>query len=102
MLLPISHTLRGLAGRQLSSARLVEACLEAIANPSGEGSRAFIRIFPESARSTAANLDARRTQGPLAGLPISIKDLFDVRGVQTTGGSVALAEAPAAKKDAAI
>jgi aspartyl-tRNA(Asn)/glutamyl-tRNA(Gln) amidotransferase subunit A len=99
-LLPIAHTLEGLAGGELRSSDLVESCLTAIADPSGEGARTFARVFADSARSQAREFDQHRTVGALAGLPISVKDLFDVAGEPTTAGSVVLAQAPPAKADA--
>lgn len=53
-------------------------------------------------RFEAAAAEARRAgaESPLAGLPVSIKDLFDQQGVVTTAGSVALRDAPAATADA--
>ena len=78
----------------------MESCLHAIADPSGEGARTFTRVFPDSARSQAKEFDTHRAAGALAGLPISVKDLFDVAGEPTTAGSVVLAQAPPAKADA--
>jgi aspartyl-tRNA(Asn)/glutamyl-tRNA(Gln) amidotransferase subunit A len=84
----------------------LDACLTRISNPSGEGQRAFTRLYPEEARIAAAAADARakfgRTLGPLDGRIVSIKDLFDVAGEPTTGGSVVYAEAPPAAADAPI
>ena len=37
---------------------------------------------------------------PFAGIPVSIKDLFDIAGDVTTAGSVALRDAKAAERDA--
>jgi aspartyl-tRNA(Asn)/glutamyl-tRNA(Gln) amidotransferase subunit A len=99
-LLPIAHTLKGLAAGELRSSDLVESCLNAITDPSGVGARTFTRVFSDSARSKAKEFDTHRTAGALGGLPISIKDLFDVAGEPTTAGSVVLAQAPAAKADA--
>lgn len=66
--------------------------------------RAFVRRFEASARATAAAVDAVHAAGaplpPLAGLAVSVKDLFDVAGAPTTGGSRALGDAPAAAADA--
>ncbi len=45
-------------------------------------------------------LDAGAPLPPLAGLAVSIKDLFDVAGFQATGGSLALSDRPAAAQDA--
>jgi aspartyl-tRNA(Asn)/glutamyl-tRNA(Gln) amidotransferase subunit A len=99
-LLPIAHTLEGLARGEIRSSDLVESCLHAIADPTGEGARSFTRVFSESARSKAKEFDTHHTAGALAGLPISVKDLFDVVGEPTTAGSVVLAQALPAKADA--
>jgi Asp-tRNA(Asn)/Glu-tRNA(Gln) amidotransferase A subunit family amidase len=54
---------------------------------------AFVRLLPEEAGAAASG------RGPLAGLPVSTKDLFDLRGQVTAAGSVVLAEAPPATAD---
>jgi aspartyl-tRNA(Asn)/glutamyl-tRNA(Gln) amidotransferase subunit A len=58
----------------------------------------------EQARTTANYIDTMRRQGTapsrFAGIPVSVKDLFDVAGDVTTAGSVALRDAPAATRDA--
>jgi aspartyl-tRNA(Asn)/glutamyl-tRNA(Gln) amidotransferase subunit A len=93
------------AGR-LTSRQLVEDALARIADPAGEGARSFVRIYPEAARAAADAQDALRKAGykpsPLAGLPVSIKDLFDVAGERTLAGSKTLDDTPPASKDAAI
>jgi aspartyl-tRNA(Asn)/glutamyl-tRNA(Gln) amidotransferase subunit A len=98
-LIPIEHTLKGLAAAELRSSDLVNACLHAIEDASGEGSRTFIRTYSESARAAAEQFDVHRVAGPLGGLPVSIKDLFDVAGERTTAGSVVLADATPAHAD---
>jgi aspartyl-tRNA(Asn)/glutamyl-tRNA(Gln) amidotransferase subunit A len=64
---------------------------------------AFIRRFTAQARATAQGTDLLRQAGgplpPLAGLAVSIKDLFDVQGQQTTAGAQVLADAPTATAD---
>jgi aspartyl-tRNA(Asn)/glutamyl-tRNA(Gln) amidotransferase subunit A len=93
------------AGRTTSRA-LVEAALERIADPAGEGKRAFLKVYSDGARAAADAQDMLRAAGyvasPLAGLPVSIKDLFDVAGERTRAGSKALDDAPTAKADAPI
>ena len=93
------------AGRTTSRA-LVEAALDRIADPAGEGKRAFVKVYGDNARAAADAHDKLRAAGyvawPLAGIPISIKDLFDVAGERTLAGSRALDDAPPAKSDAAI
>ncbi len=89
-----------------SSRALVEACLDAIADPAGEGARTFLTVDTAAARAQADNIDAqrraRRTAGPFAGIPVSVKDLFDVAGQVTTAGSVVLDDAPPASADAPV
>jgi len=103
---PIAQTLDRLAGRQATSKGLVDRCLRAIADPEGEGKRTFTRVYADSARERAEEIDLRRStgeaSGPLAGLPVSIKDLFDVAGETTLSGSTVLADAPCASADAAV
>lgn len=91
------------AGRT-TSADLVEAGLGRIADPRGEGARAFVAVDGEGARAAAREIDRKRARGEtlasrFAGIPISIKDLFDIEGQVTRAGSRVLADAPAAAKD---
>ncbi|HEX3504170.1 MAG TPA: amidase [Xanthobacteraceae bacterium] len=86
--------------------RLEQALLR-IADPSGEGARACLTVYPEAARTAADAADARTARGtslgPLDGVLISIKDLFDVAGEPTRAGSKILAEeAPPATADATV
>lgn len=66
----------------------------------------FLRIYDEAARIAADAADERRAAGlsfgPLDGVIVSIKDLFDVAGETTTAGSIALKDAPPAAKDATV
>ncbi|SIP98496.1 amidase [Bosea sp. TND4EK4] len=79
---------------------LAEAALSKALAPDGEGARVFTRIYAERAREMARASDTLRKAGivrsPLEGVPISIKDLFDVAGETTWAGSVALDDAPPA------
>jgi aspartyl-tRNA(Asn)/glutamyl-tRNA(Gln) amidotransferase subunit A len=91
------------AGRTTSRA-LVEAALERIADPAGEGARAFVKVYADAARAEADHADRLRAQGvvrsPVDGLPVSVKDLYDVGGDVTRAGSRILADAPPAEADA--
>jgi aspartyl-tRNA(Asn)/glutamyl-tRNA(Gln) amidotransferase subunit A len=93
-----------LAANRTSSRELVEQALARIADRSGEGERAFLKVYAESARSEADHADRLRRAGvrrsPIDGLPVSLKDLFDVGGDVTRAGSRILADAPAATRDA--
>jgi aspartyl-tRNA(Asn)/glutamyl-tRNA(Gln) amidotransferase subunit A len=95
-----------LANGRTSSRELIEAALARIADPAGEGARTFVKVYADSARAAADAQDKLRQAGyvasPLAGLPISIKDLFDVAGEQTLAGSKALNDMPPAERDAPI
>jgi aspartyl-tRNA(Asn)/glutamyl-tRNA(Gln) amidotransferase subunit A len=95
-----------LAGRKTTSQALVEDALARIDLGSGEGARAFLRTHRESALAEAKASDALRACGivpsPLAGIPVSVKDLFDVAGDITRAGSKALADAAPAKEDAIV
>ena len=100
-------TLAGeLAARKTTSQALVEDALTRIAAPSGEGARVFLRTHRESALAEARASDALRAHGivpsPLAGIPVSVKDLFDVAGDITRAGSKVLADAAPAKADATV
>lgn len=90
-------------GRETST-RLVREALERIEEPAGEGARTFLKLYKESALASAAAWDALRASSmpmpPFAGIPISIKDLFDVKGESTTAGSKVLAHAPPAASTA--
>jgi aspartyl-tRNA(Asn)/glutamyl-tRNA(Gln) amidotransferase subunit A len=97
---------RALAEGKTSARRLVEDCLARIADPAGEGARAFISVNAEAARTAADAQDMLRKAGaapsPLAGIPVAIKDLADIAGQVTTAGSKALADRPAATADAPV
>jgi aspartyl-tRNA(Asn)/glutamyl-tRNA(Gln) amidotransferase subunit A len=85
----------------------LEASLACIADESGEGKRAFTRVYAASAREQADAADAlyrcgSDAAGPLAGVTVSVKDLFDVAGDITTAGSRVLANAAPATADAEI
>ena len=96
---------RRLADGTLTARALVEQYLERIADPASEGARAFISVAAESAREQADRVDQQRRAGmrmpPFAGIPLAIKDLFDVAGEITGAGSRILADRPPAQQDAA-
>jgi aspartyl-tRNA(Asn)/glutamyl-tRNA(Gln) amidotransferase subunit A len=89
-----------------SGRKLVDACLAAIAAPAGEGARAFIHVDAEAAIEAAEAMDRLRevkaAPSRFAGIPLSIKDLFDIRGQVTRAGSRALDDSPPAAADAPV
>lgn len=88
---------------QITSRDLVESCLVQIAT-SPNARAAYVLVDEHGARAQADAADRARRSGhchsPLQGIPISIKDLFDVAGQITTAGSTVLATRPAALADA--
>lgn len=84
----------------------IDLCLERISDPNGEGARAFTRVYNDAARLAADTIDRMEALGietpPLAGMAVSIKDLFDVKGEPTLAGSRVLADTPVAVQDAAV
>jgi aspartyl-tRNA(Asn)/glutamyl-tRNA(Gln) amidotransferase subunit A len=82
---------------------LVEDSLLKIADPAGEGGRTFLKTHAEEARAAATAIDRRRKAGAtlphFAGIPVSVKDLFDIAGDVTRGGSTLLDDATPAAAD---
>jgi aspartyl-tRNA(Asn)/glutamyl-tRNA(Gln) amidotransferase subunit A len=101
---PIAAVASELAEGKTTSRGLVEAALARIADSGGEGGRAFTRVNAREALLAADVSDRMRKGGvvpsPLAGLPVSIKDLFDIAGEVTTAGSKILRDARPAAADA--
>jgi aspartyl-tRNA(Asn)/glutamyl-tRNA(Gln) amidotransferase subunit A len=92
---------RALAGGAPGAVAALEACIAAARGPAN--ARTFTRTHFDSATETARRVDAEQAGGgalpPLAGLAISIKDLFDMQGEVTTAGSTVLAGRPPAAAD---
>ncbi|MDP1748873.1 MAG: amidase [Reyranella sp.] len=95
-----------LAAGRTTSRKLTEEALARIDDAKGEGKRAFIKVWHKQALAAADASDLQRKAGlvasPLAGLPVSIKNLCDVAGETTLAGSTALDDAPPAKADAPV
>jgi aspartyl-tRNA(Asn)/glutamyl-tRNA(Gln) amidotransferase subunit A len=106
MLKTIKQTQRALQANQVSSLELVEQCLDAIESAAGQGASVFTKVHKEQAIAQAKAIDYARAHGvglaPFAGVPITVKDLFDVAGDVTTAGSKVLAGAKPAQRDAVI
>ena len=109
--MPKHPTLASLAddldGGRTSARQLVEECLAKIADPAGEGERTFIHVDRDGALAAADAMDCLRKANAapsrFAGIPISIKDLFDIKGQVTRAGSRALEEeATPAEQDAPV
>ncbi|MGK5008947.1 amidase [Janthinobacterium sp. MDB2-8] len=104
----LSKTIRelaaDLAAGRITSVELTQRMLERAEAHQAQGGHAYVSLDGEQALMEARASDAARAAGwvpsPLAGVPISIKDLFDVRGQVSSAASLALADAPPADADA--
>ena len=90
---------RRLRTRAVRAEALTEACLARIAERN-DALRAFVSVDANGAMRQAAQADAELSaghdRGPLHGIPIALKDLFDQAGVPTTAGSHVASSEPAA------
>jgi len=108
--MPNTPTLASLAddldSGRTSARKLVDECLARIADTAGEGAQAFIHVDAEAAIEAAEAMDRLRevkaAPSAYAGIPVSIKDLFDIKGQVTRAGSRALDDSPPAEADAPV
>ncbi len=95
MLFDLTATRQRLQDGTSTATAELEQCLEVAQSAACD--RAFVRLMPEVARTTVVQNDLAGL--PLAGLSVSVKDLFDLAGQPTTAGSTALADAAPAQQD---
>ncbi|PLY44949.1 amidase [Janthinobacterium sp. ROICE36] len=104
----LSKTIRelaaDLAAGRITSVELTQRMLARAEAHRVQGGHAYVSLDGEQALMEARASDAARAAGwvpsPLAGVPISIKDLFDVRGQVSSAASLAMADTPPADADA--
>lgn len=104
-----AESLESLAARleagSLTCRELVERCLNRIAEREAE-IRAWVFVDAEGARRQAEERDRELRnglrRGPLHGIPVGIKDLFDVQGWPTRAGSRLLGQTPATEDSVAV
>lgn len=81
---------RQLAAKELSSVEITTACLDQI-DRIDDRVRAFLHVDTDGALAAAAQVDSQRSAGaelgPLAGVPLAMKDIFTMTGMPTTCGS---------------
>ena len=94
-------TAAAVAERAVSPVELVEAAL-AGAERLQSRSNAFTAMMSEEARERAVQLTDLDPIGPLHGVPIAIKDLYDVAGYRTTGCCAAYLDREIATQDSAV
>ena len=86
--LTLAEAREGLANKSFTSLELTDAHLKAI--EAARALNAFVLETPEQARAMARDADGKLVKGeggPLAGIPLGIKDLFATKGVRTTACS---------------
>ncbi len=92
---PAVQLAQAIASRELQSEQLVELLLARIARHDAK-LHAFVDVYADDARAAAAAADlaigAGHAVGPLHGVPVALKDLIDMQGRITTGGSKVWAE----------
>src|SRR5712691_10263006 len=88
--LTIAEAARLIEKRELSPVELVDSRLDRIARLDGR-LHSFIRVLADAAsheaRATEAEIAAGKYRGPLHGIPIGLKDIYETAGVATTGHS---------------
>jgi Asp-tRNA(Asn)/Glu-tRNA(Gln) amidotransferase A subunit family amidase len=84
--LPAWRAAELLTSRELSATDLMRACLDRVLERDADV-RAFAHLDPDAALAQARALDAGPIRGPLHGLPLGVKDLFDTVDMPTSYGS---------------
>src|ERR1700737_3761156 len=95
------ETAAAVAERAVSPLELVDEALAAI-EPVQQSCNAFTVVMAEEARARARELADIDRAGPLHGVPIAIKGLYDVRGYRTTGCCAAYLDRDLAGADSAV
>lgn len=88
--LSIAELARLLAARALSPVELVEALIRRVEQCDGQTCAFITRTFDlarEQAKHAEAEIGAGRYRGPLHGIPFALKDIYDTRGILTSGHS---------------
>lgn len=105
-LMSIAEVQRRIGLHETSVEEYVSKCIENIHNPSGEGATTFLKVSEVEALAVARTQDALLKKGaqlgPLAGITVSVKDLFDIAGEVTASGSRILRGNDPAEQDSDV
>jgi len=97
---------RRIGSHEISTKEYVTKCIGNIKNVTGEGGKAFLVINEVQSLAVAEAQDKLIEKGvklgPLAGVTVSIKDLFDVVGQVTASGSKVLRKSAPATEDSGV
>lgn len=89
-----------------TSVELTQQMIKRAQDPNGQGAKVYTKLFADQALRAAQASDLLRQAGlarsALEGIPISVKDLFDVKGQVTTSGSMVLKGESAAQADSTV
>lgn len=98
----LAERMAALESGAISASQWLDDILGQAVEPSARS--VYTQLFEQTARAEAQAIDVTRNAGvpvgPLAGLPVAIKDLFDVTGQVTRAGSRLFSERPPAESDA--
>lgn len=96
---------RAIRQREFSAVEVIETHLAQIEKTHSRVNAAVV-VLKNEALAAARELDSRLAAGhdggPLAGVPISVKDSIDVSGITTTSGTLGFRHAPPAQCDATL
>ncbi|MBV8820929.1 MAG: amidase, partial [Acidobacteriaceae bacterium] len=103
--LTLTRMAEQIRSKSLSPVELLEAHLRQIEKHNPQ-LNAFIRVFADESRAVAKDLEAAQMRGEFAGslhgVPVTIKDSFDMVGYPTTCGSLLFGSLPASKDATAV
>jgi hypothetical protein len=101
----VAQLAQDVSAKRISARELVGAALARIEEVDNKVN-AFVAVDEERALADAAAIDARvaagEDVGPLAGVPVGVKDLEDAAGFRTTQGSAVYADSPVMQADSPL
>lgn len=105
-MLKIDKMINALQSGAVTSRQLTEQCLACVEQDSDQAQKVYLQLFADHALAQSDVIDQLRNQGillsPLMGLPISVKDLIDIKGWPTSAGSTFLENVRLVTKSAPI